>query len=179
MGIPVPRVVFVGGTESGQRLLECLVGLGVNVVGIVSWHPCLAGTVSGYANFDAIARQLDIPNIPVAESINHSAVVEAIAALKPDILFVLAWGQLLKAPLLTLPPLGVVGRHNALLPQRRGRAPGTRRSRWISRAAAGAPATLGSSPSCGPSPAPGRPRSSTTTRRRSSSPSMPSPAEGR
>lgn len=118
-----PRAVFVGGTESGQRLLDVLVGLGVNIVGIVSWHQRFAGTVSGWANFGPVARQLNVPSILVEGNINDSVVVEAIGALKPDVLFVLAWGQLLRTPLLSLPRLGVIGRHNALLPARRGRAP--------------------------------------------------------
>lgn len=50
-------------------------------------------------------------------------VVEAMSELKPDILVMVAFGQILKKAVLTLAPLGVVNVHGSLLPKLRGAAP--------------------------------------------------------
>jgi len=63
--------------------------------------------------------------IPVLqpENINHPDFVEQLKALAPDVLVVVAFGQLLKEELLNLPPLGCINVHASLLPKYRGAAP--------------------------------------------------------
>ncbi len=117
------RAVFVGGTESGLQLAQFLDSQGVEVVAVISWHPSKSQSVSGYADFSEFSSQRGIPNILVEGNINSPEVVEQITRLEPDLMFVLAWGQLLQSPLLGIPKIGTIGRHNALLPFRRGRAP--------------------------------------------------------
>jgi len=97
--------------------------LNANLVGVVSWHPNKAGAVSGYADLEGVARQLGIPSILIERNINDSESIASIQARHPDVILVMAWSQLLKADLLKMPSMGIIGRHNALLPQRRGRAP--------------------------------------------------------
>jgi methionyl-tRNA formyltransferase len=48
---------------------------------------------------------------------------EALAALKPDVIVVVAYGQILKKNVLELPRLGCVNIHSSLLPRWRGAAP--------------------------------------------------------
>ena len=49
----------------------------------------------------------------------------AIWAWRPDVIAVVAYGQILGKPLLDLPPLGCVNCHFSLLPKYRGAAPVT------------------------------------------------------
>lgn len=49
--------------------------------------------------------------------------IEALAALKPDLLVVAAYGQILKQALLDIAPLGAINIHPSLLPKYRGAAP--------------------------------------------------------
>lgn len=49
--------------------------------------------------------------------------VEAMAALKPDVLVMVAFGQILKKAVLEMAPLGVINLHGSLLPELRGAAP--------------------------------------------------------
>ena len=65
-------------------------------------------------------------NIPVMqpERLSKSPeIVEAACALKPDILVMVAFGQILKKPVLEMAPHGVLNLHGSLLPQYRGPAP--------------------------------------------------------
>ncbi len=57
------------------------------------------------------------------ERVNAPASVEAIAALKPDVIIVVAYGQILCPSLLELPELGCINVHTSLLPKYRGAAP--------------------------------------------------------
>ena len=118
-----PRGVFVGSTASGLALLGTAVELGANLVGVVSFASSRAAAISGFADFGAAASRHGLESIVVTDTINEPDVVAAIAALEPDVLYVMAWPQLLKRELLAVPTSGVIGRHNALLPARRGRAP--------------------------------------------------------
>ncbi len=50
-------------------------------------------------------------------------VVEEMRALKPDVLVMVAFGQILKKPVLEMAPHGVINLHGSLLPELRGAAP--------------------------------------------------------
>jgi methionyl-tRNA formyltransferase len=51
------------------------------------------------------------------------AVVEALAAFQPDVIVVVAYGNILPATVLQLPPYGCINVHASLLPKYRGAAP--------------------------------------------------------
>ena len=56
-------------------------------------------------------------------NVNDSASVAALAGLAPELIVVVAFGQILKEQLLRLPPRGCVNVHASLLPKYRGAAP--------------------------------------------------------
>lgn len=56
-------------------------------------------------------------------NVNSDDSVAALRELKPDLLAVVAYGRILKSPVLDLPPLGCVNIHASLLPKYRGAAP--------------------------------------------------------
>lgn len=70
------------------------------------------------------ARALEL-GLPVREMSreNYTEVVADIAALKPDLIVVVAFGIIIKEDLLNLPPLGCVNVHASLLPKYRGVSP--------------------------------------------------------
>ncbi len=70
----------------------------------------------------ALAAQR-VSTVLTPERINAAASVEALAALQPDVIVVVAYGQILRQPLLALPPLGCINVHTSLLPKYRGAAP--------------------------------------------------------
>lgn len=56
-------------------------------------------------------------------SLRPAAVVEALAALQPEAIVVVAYGNILPPAVLRLPPYGCINLHASLLPQYRGAAP--------------------------------------------------------
>jgi methionyl-tRNA formyltransferase len=57
------------------------------------------------------------------EKIRDPAVVARLRALKPDLMVVVAYGQIIPADVLSIPNKGVVNVHASLLPRHRGAAP--------------------------------------------------------
>jgi len=57
------------------------------------------------------------------ESVNAASFVEHLARIAPDLIVVMAFGQILKPDVLNLPPLGCLNVHLSLLPRHRGAAP--------------------------------------------------------
>jgi len=58
------------------------------------------------------------------ERIRDAEVVERLRALAPDLIVVVAYGQIIPGSILAIPPRGVVNVHSSLLPRHRGAPPG-------------------------------------------------------
>jgi methionyl-tRNA formyltransferase len=68
------------------------------------------------------ARELGLP-VFQPERIRDADVGEKLSGLSPDLMVVVAYGQIIPASVLAIPRLGVVNVHASLLPQHRGAAP--------------------------------------------------------
>lgn len=115
---------------SSSASAECLRAIlreeSLDVVGIVTQPDRPAGrgknlTPCPLAQF-AESRGLD-GLIIKPEKVNNDEPMAQIRAWKPDVVAVVAFGQILKKPLLDLPPFGCVNCHFSLLPKYRGAAP--------------------------------------------------------
>ena len=69
------------------------------------------------------AQDRGITEIIKPEKVNDEGPMAKIRAWQPDVVAVVAFGQILKKPLLDLPPHGCVNCHFSLLPKYRGAAP--------------------------------------------------------
>jgi methionyl-tRNA formyltransferase len=68
------------------------------------------------------AQELGLPVLQ-PEKIRDPAVVARLRELKPDLMVVVAYGQIIPADVLSIPERGVVNVHASLLPRHRGAAP--------------------------------------------------------
>jgi len=68
------------------------------------------------------AQELGLP-VHQPEKIRDPEVVERLRDLNPDIMVVVAYGQIIPPSVLSIPSLGVVNVHASLLPRHRGAAP--------------------------------------------------------
>jgi methionyl-tRNA formyltransferase len=68
------------------------------------------------------ARELGLP-VYQPEKIRDPEAVERIRSLAPDLLVVVAYGQIIPRPVLEIPRLGAINVHASLLPRWRGAAP--------------------------------------------------------
>ncbi|MDH5642136.1 MAG: methionyl-tRNA formyltransferase, partial [Nitrospira sp.] len=69
-----------------------------------------------------VAQQAGIPVLQPLK-IRTPDFLDALASWKPDLIAVTAYGRILHAPILNLPPMGCVNVHGSLLPKYRGAAP--------------------------------------------------------
>jgi methionyl-tRNA formyltransferase len=68
------------------------------------------------------AVELGLPVLQPA-SLRDASVIEQLAALKPEVMVAVAYGQILRRPILDLAPKGVLNIHPSLLPRLRGATP--------------------------------------------------------
>ncbi|MEP6892431.1 MAG: formyltransferase family protein [Gaiellaceae bacterium] len=95
---------------------------GADLVGVVTLPEPVDPERSGQCSFVEVAASFGAELIESAD-INAPETVAAIAALEPELLFVIGWSQILREPVLALAPGGAFGMHPTLLPRHRGRAP--------------------------------------------------------
>ncbi|MCP9455066.1 MAG: methionyl-tRNA formyltransferase [Nitrospira sp.] len=121
------RIVFMGTPEFAVPSLEALLRAGDSddhVVGVVTQpdRPKGRGQVLTPPPVKVIADQAGIPVVQPLK-IRTPDFLERLASWKPDVIVVAAFGRILHAPILNLPPLGCVNVHGSLLPKYRGAAP--------------------------------------------------------
>ena len=121
------RVVFMGSSDASAECLRALLRDDLfEIVGVVTQPDRPVGrgkalTPCPLAQF-AAERGLGDRIIKPAR-VNDEEPMAQIRAWRPDVVAVVAFGQILKKPLLDLPPHGCVNCHFSLLPKYRGAAP--------------------------------------------------------
>ena len=118
------RIVFMGTPDFSVPTLEALVASEHEVVGVVTQpdKPKGRGKEIHMSPVKECALQ---HNIPVYQPVRarDEAFVDEMRALNPDVMVVIACGQILPKSLLELPKYGCVNIHASLLPKYRGAAP--------------------------------------------------------
>jgi methionyl-tRNA formyltransferase len=121
------RVVMMGTGTFAEPTLEALLSRPGLVVGVVTQPDREVGAKRGTTRqvgrgVKEIALAAGMPVIQ-PESINAPDGVTALRELKPELLVVVAYGQILSPEVLSVPPLGGINVHASLLPKYRGAAP--------------------------------------------------------
>ena len=114
------RILFIGAVTFSARILRELILMKSNVVGVCTLRKSEFN--SDHENLEPIAERAGIP-VLFTSDVNSTESISWINNLGPDVIFCFGWSRLIKSPLLTLPPLGVVGFHPSALPANRGRHP--------------------------------------------------------
>jgi methionyl-tRNA formyltransferase len=117
-------LVFLGTSEFAVPSLEALAASGEAVACVVTQpdRPRGRGLRLEPSPVSAAARALGLP-ILQPDDVNAPSFVSDLSALSPEFLIVVAYGQLLKVPLLAVPGAGTVNLHASLLPRHRGPSP--------------------------------------------------------
>lgn len=118
------RTVFMGTPDFAVPCLDMLVKEGYPVAGVITQpdRPKGRGQKLAYSPVKEAALAYNLPVLQPA-SIKTDDSYNQIAALNPDIIIVVAFGQLLPKKLLELPAYGCINVHASLLPKYRGSAP--------------------------------------------------------
>jgi len=114
---------------SSSASAECLRAIlreeTLDVVGIVTQpdRPVGRGKVLTPCPLAKFAAERGLSEVLKPERVNDDGPMAWIRAKRPDVVAVVAYGQILKKPLLDLPAFGCVNCHFSLLPKYRGAAP--------------------------------------------------------
>ncbi|MCX6910812.1 MAG: methionyl-tRNA formyltransferase [Verrucomicrobia bacterium] len=119
------RIVFMGTADFGAPCLEALVGAREHqVVGIVTQPDRPVGRRQELMPppIKTLALKHGLP-VFQPEKIRRLDAVAELRALSPELIVVVAYGQILPKDVLTMPRLGCVNVHGSLLPRWRGASP--------------------------------------------------------
>ena len=118
------RVVFMGTPDIAATCLKRILSDGFDVVGVYTQpdRPKGRGMKMVFSPVKEVALTHGIP-VFQPENFRQDETVEALAALKPDVVAVVAYGRILPQRVLDIPTRGCVNIHASLLPQYRGSAP--------------------------------------------------------
>jgi methionyl-tRNA formyltransferase len=121
---PPLRVVFVGNAAWSVASLEALAGSGHVVASVLTRAPRPAGRGREPAPTAVAeaARSLGLPVLEV-DTVRKGEGLRTIEAAHPDVLVVVAYGEILSPEVLAIPRLMPVNVHFSLLPALRGAAP--------------------------------------------------------
>lgn len=114
------RIVFVGAVESSKILLETLIDMGQDIVGVVSNKD--TGINADYVDLAPLCQRAGIDCLKI-NHINDEESVQFIKDKSPDIIYCFGFSELLDKEILAIPTKGVVGFHPSQLPKNRGRHP--------------------------------------------------------
>lgn len=118
------RVIFMGTPDLAVGTLEAIIKEGHEVVCVVTQPDKPKGRGKNM-QFTPVKEVAVAHNIEVLQPlrIREPEVVAELEKLKPDVIVVVAFGQLLTKEILNMPKYGCVNVHTSLLPKYRGAAP--------------------------------------------------------
>lgn len=118
------RVLFIGTGEIGLPVLRWLIASPHEVVGVVTQPDKPVGrrqTIQA-SPIKAAVDELGLPVLQ-PQRIKRAEAIEQIRSLTPDVIVVMAYGQILPRAVLEVPRIACLNLHASLLPRHRGAAP--------------------------------------------------------
>ncbi|ROR30723.1 methionyl-tRNA formyltransferase [Mobilisporobacter senegalensis] len=118
------KVVFMGTPDFSVSTLEEIMKAGHEVIAVVTQPDKPKGRGKSVAYPPVKEKALEY-NIPVYQPVKarEESFIEILKELEPDVIVVVAFGQILPKAILDLPKYGCINVHASLLPKYRGAAP--------------------------------------------------------
>ncbi|MGI6069908.1 MAG: methionyl-tRNA formyltransferase [Blautia sp.] len=118
------RIVFMGTPDFSVGALRALYEAGHEVAGVVTQpdKPKGRGKSLAYPPVKEEALKLGLP-VYQPSKVRAPEFLEVLKGLKPDVIVVVAFGQIIPKSILELAPYGCINVHASLLPKYRGAAP--------------------------------------------------------
>jgi methionyl-tRNA formyltransferase len=118
---PEPRIVVFAYSEVGARCLELLLARGQHIAAVYT-HEDDPHEPRWFRSVAEIAQAHGLA-VECPERLRELAVIDALRALRPELIFSFYYRLLIPRQILALPRLGAFNMHGSLLPRYRGRAP--------------------------------------------------------
>ncbi len=118
------KVVYMGTPDFAVNTLEAIVNAGHEVALVVTQPDKAKGRGKKLMHTPVKEKALEY-HLPIAqpEKVREEAFVEELEQIAPDVIVVVAFGQLLPESILNIPKFGCINVHASLLPAYRGAAP--------------------------------------------------------
>ncbi|MDF2840996.1 MAG: methionyl-tRNA formyltransferase [Clostridia bacterium] len=118
------KIVFMGTPDFAVPCLQALIDNNHEIVGVVTQPDRAKGRGNKLAPppVKVLAEQYQIP-VFQPEKVKTQEFVEKLKELAPEIIVVVAFGQILSQAILDIPPKGCINVHGSLLPKYRGAGP--------------------------------------------------------
>jgi methionyl-tRNA formyltransferase len=118
------KLVFMGTAEFAVPCLRALLEAGHQVQAVVTQPDRPAGRGQGVrvSPVKTLASETGLALLQ-PEKASQAEFVDELRALAPEVIVVVAYGQILRPVVLDIPPLGCINVHGSLLPELRGAAP--------------------------------------------------------
>lgn len=117
------KIIFMGTPDFAAHVLKKLAESKHEIKLVVTKPDCYRGkNKSSYSEVKEVALEYNLP-LYQPEKIKDTDAVSRLYEYKPDVIVVIAYGQMLSKDILTLPSYGCVNVHASLLPKYRGAAP--------------------------------------------------------
>ena len=116
------KFVWVGFHAEGLPALHALLDAHAPIAAVLTLTPELAAKRSGGIDYAPLCAQYGVPLHQIA-GINEPDATRLLAAIEPDIVFVIGWHQIVRPAVLRLARVGFIGAHASYLPRNRGSAP--------------------------------------------------------
>ena len=115
------KVAFVGAVEASALALQALTSAKLPPGLVISLPPDAGKRHADFVELTPLAQRAG-SRIVYANDINDPAIIETMRAFDPDLVLVIGWSQLCRAPFRSVARLGNIGFHPGPLPRMRGRA---------------------------------------------------------
>lgn len=114
----------MGTPDFAVASLNALISSMYNVTGVVTQpdKPRGRGNTITYTPIKKVALENNIP-VFQPKKVRDKEFIDLLRQLSPDLIIVVAFGQILPTEIINLPPLGCINVHASLLPKYRGAAP--------------------------------------------------------
>jgi methionyl-tRNA formyltransferase len=124
------RVVFLGNDAWSVLPMEAIADSSLDLALVATRTARPAGRGSSFRRTAVaeLAEERDLPLLEI-DSVRGDDALDALRRAEPDVLAVVAYGEILPRPVLEMAPLGAVNLHFSLLPRWRGASP-VRRAIW-------------------------------------------------
>lgn len=118
------RVIFMGTPDFAVPTLQAVIDAGHELAAVFTQPDKAKGRGKAVVYTPVKEKALEY-HIPVYQpvKVRDPEVIEQIRQMNPDVIVVVAFGQLLPKTLLDIPPYGCINVHASLLPKYRGAAP--------------------------------------------------------
>lgn len=118
------KIIFMGTPDFASASLEKLIASGHEILAVYTQpdRPSGRGKKLAYSAVKQVALAHDLP-VYQPEKVRSEQTIAELQALQPEVIIVVAYGQILPQAILDIPRYGCLNVHGSILPKYRGAAP--------------------------------------------------------